>query len=190
MERFNSFVFRGICASRALRDLRAEGVLRERHANLDEARDHDLYVPVPEHIRSRSLQMQRAFRLLFVLENFIRDFIAARFEELDGVDWFDSRASAQMKQRVTERRQKEQANAWHTGRNEESIYYLDFGDLALLITNHWQVFRDLLPDQHFVQSRMLEAERSRNVIAHTNVLAPAEVARLEMYLSDWVRQIG
>lgn len=179
-----------MCASRALVDLKAEGLIREGHSTLDSARDHDLFVPIPEHIRSSSLQMQRSFRLLFVLENFVRDFIATRFEETDGENWFDQRASAAMKQRVADRKQKEEANAWHTGRNESPIYYLDFGDLALLITNHWAVFKDLLPDQHFVQSRMQEAERSRNVIAHTNVLAPEEISRLEMYLRDWIRQIG
>lgn len=189
-DELGAFTFRGMCGTRAILDLKAEGILRDGHATFDAARDHDLFVPIPEHIRSASLQMQRSFRLLFVLENFIRDFVATRFEEIDGDTWFEQRASTPMKQKVGDRKQKEENNAWHTGRNEAPIYYLDFGDLALLITNHWSVFKDLLPDQHFVQSRMQEAERSRNVIAHTNILAPEEIARLEMYLRDWIRQIG
>lgn len=190
MDELSAFAFRGMCGTRTIAELKAEGVLRDGCTSGDAARDHDLFVPVPEHIRAASLQMQRTFRLLFVLENFIRDFVATRLEEIDGENWFEQRASAPMKQKVTDRKQKEETNAWHTGRNEASIYYLDFGDLALLITNHWAVFKDLLPDQHFVQSRMQEAERSRNVIAHTNVLASEEIARLEMYLRDWIRQIG
>lgn len=187
-----AFAFKGLCASRAVSDLRALGLLREPSKGADAARDHDLFVPVPEQIRAGSLQMQRCFRLLFVLENLIRDFIATTFAEVEtpGNDWFEIRASSAMKQRVADRRQKEENNAWHTGRNQDPIYYLDFGDLALLITNHWVVFKDLLPDQHWVQSRMQEAERSRNVIAHTNVLAPEEISRLEMYLRDWIRQLG
>ena len=187
-----AFAFKGLCASRAVADLRALGLLREPSSALDAARDHDLFVPVPEQIRAGSLQMQRCFRLLFVLENLIRDFIATTFAEMEtaGDDWFEKRASSPMKQKVADRRQKEENNAWHTGRNQDPIYYLDFGDLALLFTNHWSVFKDLLPDQHWVQSRMQEAERSRNVIAHTNVLAPEEISRLEMYLRDWIRQLG
>jgi hypothetical protein len=136
--------------------------------------------------------MQRCFRLLFVMENVIRDFISTTFAELEttGDDWFEKRASTPMKTKVADRKAKEEANAWHTGRNQAPEFYLDFGDLALLITNHWAVFKDLLPDQHWVQSRMQEAERSRNVIAHTNVLAPEEIVRLEMYLRDWIRQLG
>ena len=29
-------------------------------------------------------------------------------------------------------------NQWHTGRNEHPLFYMDFGDLALLIINHCQ----------------------------------------------------
>jgi hypothetical protein len=189
-DKLSAFAFKGMCASRTIVDLKAEGLLRDSYVNRDAVRDHDLFVPVAEDIRAGSLQMQRTFRLLFVLENFVRDFVASRFTEIDGDNWFETRASIAMKQKLNDRKQKEESNGWHTGRNEEPIYYLDFGDLALLITNHWAVFKDLLPDQHFVQSRMQEAERSRNVIAHTNVLAPEEIARLEMYLRDWIRQIG
>jgi hypothetical protein len=186
----SSFAFKGLCASRAITDLRALGLLRDPISSVDGVRDHDLFVPVQEHIRSASFQMQRCFRILFVLENFVRDFITTRLQEVDGDDWFANRASMPMKQKVEGRKQKEDANAWHAGRDEAPIYYLDFGDLAQLITTHWIVFKDLLPDQHWVQSRMQEAERSRNVIAHTNVLAQQEINRLEMYLRDWIAQIG
>jgi hypothetical protein len=67
---------------------------------------------------------------------------------------------------------------------------MDFGDLAKLITNNWSEFEDLLPNQSWVQSRLDEAERTRNVIAHTNILSSEESARLEMYLRDWIKQIG
>jgi hypothetical protein len=42
----------------------------------------------------------------------------------------------------------------------------------------------------WVQSRISEAERTRNVIAHTNVLAAEEGERLEMYLRDWIKQVS
>jgi hypothetical protein len=94
-----------------------------------------------------------------------------------------------MKVRVSQRKEQEEKNQWHSGRNKDEIFYLDFGDLARLITTHWNLFEDL-PTQAWVQSRLDEAERSRNVIAHTNVLSAEEVARLELYLRDWMKQIG
>jgi hypothetical protein len=118
------------------------------------------------------------------------ELITSRLEESDGADWFEKRATSPMKLKVTDRKQKEERDLWHTGRNKLPIYYLDFGDLSKLIVNHWVQFEDLLPGQPWVQARLDEAEKSRNVIAHTNVLAPEEVDRLEMYLSDWIKQIG
>jgi hypothetical protein len=186
----NDFVFTGILASHCVLDLQARGLLRTRIGTPDERREQDLFAPVPERIRGGSLQMQRWYRILFVFENLVRDFVITRLSELDGENWFDGRATADMKKKVEDRRKKEEKNQWHAGRNKQPIYYLDFGDLGLLITNHWAVFKDFFDNQAWIVSRIQDAERTRNVIAHTNILASEEGLRLEMYLSDFVRQIG
>ena len=186
----NDFVFTGILASHCVRDLQTRGLLRSPIATPEERQEHDLFAPVPEAIRGGSVQMQRWFRILFVFENLVRDLIIKRFTELDGENWFDKRATAAMKKKVEDRKQDEAKNQWHAGRNRDSIYYLDFGHLGLLITNHWDVFKDFFDNQPWVISRIQDAERTRNVIAHTNLLSSEEGARLEMYLRDFLRQIA
>ncbi|MDP9051288.1 MAG: Swt1 family HEPN domain-containing protein [Acidobacteriota bacterium] len=184
------FVFKGLLGKHAIQDMQATGVLHRPEVTQADRQQGDLFVSVQESIRGASLQMQSAYRLLFILENIVRDLISTRFAEPDGPDWFDDRATTQMKAKVEQRKQQEEKNQWHAGRNKESIFYLDFGDLSRLITSNWTIFEDLLPNQSWVQSRLDEAERSRNVIAHTNILSSDEVARLEMYLRDWIKQIG
>ena len=186
----NEFVFKGLLASHAVRDLEARGLLRTRAVTPEERADQDLFAAVSAGVREASIQMQRYYRLLFVFENLVREFITNRFEESDGADWFEKRATAQMKQKLVDRKAAEEKNHWHSGRNLHPIFYLDFSDLGLLITNHWSEFKELLPNQAWLQSRIQETERSRNVIAHTNTLASAEGERLLMYLRDWVRQVG
>lgn len=100
------------------------------------------------------------------------------------------RASNPTKKKVADRRAAEAKNQWHTGRNSHPIHYIDFGDLALLIQTHYDLFKDLLPSQTWAVSRLNDAERSRNVIAHTNVLSDEEVVRLEILVRDWVRQVS
>lgn len=185
----SDFVFRGILARQAMKELQDRGVLRPPTATPDERREHDFFAPVPEQIRTNSVRMQRQFRLLFVFENLIRDFVSQRFSEADGDAWFETRATTAMKTKVHDRKDKEARNQWHVGRNTHPVFYLDFGDLGLLIINHWQVFKDFFENQAWVQSRITEAERTRNVIAHTNVLAEQEANRLEMYLRDWMLQV-
>lgn len=188
--RLNDFVFQGLLAKHCVQDLQADGLLRTPAVSAEERRERDLFAPVTERIRGSSILMQRYYRLLFVFENLVREFISNRFSEIDGDDWFDTRASRDMKRRVQKRKEQEEKNLWHTGRNEHPMFYLDFGDLGLLIINHWPIFQDFFDNQAWVMSRIQEAERTRNVIAHTNVLASEEGERLEMYLKDWMRQIG
>lgn len=184
------FVFTGLLTKHMTIDLEASGLLRGRAVTGAERQEQDLFAPIQENIRMGSLQMQRCYRILYVLENLIRNFISSRFEEKDGAEWFETRANGDMKRDYESRKAKEQANSWHTGRNRHPIFYLDFGHLGRLITNHWSEFEDLLPNQSWVQSRLNDAELSRNVIAHTNLLSSEEVDRIEVILRDWIKQIG
>lgn len=185
-----NFVFSGLLAKHAVTDMEATGLVRSRATTNIERREQDLFSSVEESVRSGSLLMHKAYRTLFVLENIVRSLISDQLEKKFGTDWFDKKSSKEMQKKLTDRKEKEEKNLWHTGRNKDPIYYMDFGDLSKLITNNWSEFEDLLPSQSWVQSRLDEAERSRNVIAHTNVLSSEEVARLEMYLRDWIKQIG
>lgn len=187
----NNFTLRGLFASYCIEDLKSSGLLRVPIYTQEERKEHDLFVSCPEKIRSGSLQMQKYFRLLYVFENLVRDFIDSTFKDIgDGEEWFNKRATRDMKKKVEDRKKSEEKNQWHVGRNEHPLFYLDFSDLSLLIINHWSVFKDYFPDQSWVSSRINESERSRNVIAHTNDLVAEEGARLEMHLRDWINQIG
>lgn len=186
----SEFMFRGLLGKHSIRDMEAIGQLRTPIGDAQERTDVDLLAPVSNVVREGSLYMQRCYRLLFVLENVVREFVNDVLGEVDGPDeWFEKRANQAMKRKVVDRKTTEAKHQWHTGRNQHPLYYLDFGDLALLMKNHWELFVDLLPSQTWAISRLEDAERSRNVIAHTNVLSDEELVRLEMYVRDWVLQV-
>ena len=185
----SDFMFRGLLTKHAIRDTQAAGQLREPVGTEQEREDIDLLAAVSDSVRAGSLYMQRCYRLLYGLENVVREFVREVLEEIDKEQWFEKRASLSMKKKVEDRKAIEAKNQWHAGRNPQPIYYLDFGDLALLIQSHWNDFKDLIPTQSWAVSRLQDAERSRNVIAHTNLLSNEEVTRLEMHVRDWVRQV-
>ena len=189
-QRVDNFVFRGIMTAHAIRDLQSSGLLRTPTSTPEEIRDHDLFAAVTEKIRASSKLMQSHYRILYAFENSVRELLMSVFTEADGADWFDKRANSDMKKKYDSRKKDEETNNWHSGRHRHPLFYLDFGDLALLITNHWELFKALFPDQGWVNSRIKETERSRNVVAHTNELASTEGARMEMHLRDWIAQVG
>ncbi len=187
----NDFVFRGLLASYCRDELQRDGVLRTPESTVRDRKDQDLFAPVPDVVRTGSLFMQRHYRVLYVFENLVREFVTARFLDLGDEEWFDARATSAMKKKVEDRQKRELKNQWHIGRNEDPIYFLDFGDLGLLIINHWDAFKDFFDNnQAWVLSRLQDAEKTRNVIAHTNDLDAEEGHRLRMHLRDWIRQIS
>jgi hypothetical protein len=103
-DELQQFVFKGLLARHAVADLQTEGLLHKPSTNSAERDDLDLFAPVQQLIRNASIQMQRAYRILYVLENMVRDLIVSRFLEADGPTWFETKASAPMKTRVTQRR--------------------------------------------------------------------------------------
>src|SRR5258708_5479918 len=114
-------MFRGLLAKHSLRDMEATGQLRLPTGNAAERGDVDLLASVSETIRASSLYMQRCYRLLFVLENIVREFVQDVLEEKDGHDWFEKRANPQVKKKVADRKEKEKKNQWHTGRNSHPV---------------------------------------------------------------------
>jgi hypothetical protein len=184
------YILRGIFSSYCIQDMQTSGLLFSPSINVVERTEQEILLGLPLKIRSGSAEMSKYYRFLYVIENMVRDFIINIFREIDGEDWFETRASSTMKKKYSDRKKDEKQNQWHSGRNQHQIYYLDFGDLTRLIINHWDLFKDYFPDQSWVKSRLNEFELTRNVIAHTNDLPADEGARIEMYLKDFIRQLA
>lgn len=141
-------------------------------------------------IRRSAMQALPAYLAFFCLENAVRELVNERLTENHGSNWWNTKASTDIKKRVAGRQAKEGKDRWHIKRGEHEIYYTDFGDLKLIIVNNWEDFDDLFSDQNWVIARLDELEASRNIIAHSNALDERELTRLKLYLRDWTKQLG
>lgn len=141
-------------------------------------------------VRGSAMQALPAYLAFFCLENSARELIAERMKEKHGIQWWDSKVSRTVRDKVAGRQDKEGENRWHVRRGAGQIFYTDFGDLKSIIQNNFEDFADLFPDVSWVVSRFTELEASRNIVAHNNLLEQREVDRIKMYLADWVRQVG
>jgi hypothetical protein len=141
-------------------------------------------------LRGSAMKALPAYLAFYVFENSAREVVSERLAEKLGPEWWDIAATQPVKRGVAGRQTSEGKNRWHMRRGASEIYYTDFGDLASLIQNNWEHFEDLFPDINWVVSRFDELEKSRNIVAHNNLLEPHEVGRVTLYLRDWVRQVG
>ena len=73
---------------------------------------------------------------------------------------------------------------------EDNLEFVDFGDLANIIVQNWDTFKDVVPGQNWLVQRMSELEKARNFVAHNRMLLESEFDRIYMYISDWNKVVG
>ena len=140
-------------------------------------------------IRERAEKMTYAYCLFYCFENEVRELVAQRLLERKGANWWADAVPTNVQKRVENKKQEIENNKWHQAVIGADVNHTLFGDLSSIIISQWQEFEELFPSQDWVRVRLNELERSRNVIAHGNLLPEAEIERLEQYLQDWVRQV-
>ena len=133
--------------------------------------------------------MARLYAVLFCFENEIRDFIRDALEEKEGPDWQD-KILPKIKEYAEGRRDTALKEFRLEGEKADLLGFVDFGQLAQIVIAKWDIFKDVVPTQHWLKQRMDEMEKSRNFIAHNRMLLPSEFQRLYMYIADWNRVIG
>ncbi|OLC63412.1 hypothetical protein AUH73_02310 [archaeon 13_1_40CM_4_53_4] len=144
---------------------------------------------LPKKIVEDAKRMAEVYAVVYVFENSVRNLIS-KVLETRGTDWWETNVGGKIKNKVKERIEKEQRNAWHGKRGAHPIFYADIDDLSSIIAANWADFRDIFPDQPWVSGKIAEIEMSRNVIAHNNPLEEHDINRLKINFGDWIRQIS
>ena len=185
-----SFLFRSLMFEAEAENFRQAGVrvgVDERRA--EEGLLDDALKPFPLNVRNEALRMARLYAMIYCFENSVRELIQTRLSDRDA-SWWTTLVPKKVQTVAESRFADAQKNSWLEGVSSDLLGFVDFGGLSDTIINNWSDFEDLVPSQHWLKQRMDELERARNFIAHNRMLAPAEFARLEMYVGDWNRQVG
>ncbi|WP_336973276.1 Swt1 family HEPN domain-containing protein [Sphingobium aromaticiconvertens] len=120
-----------------------------------------------------------------------RSLIRETLDEQLQLDWWDTQAVPNSVKKMAESRQKTaEKDSWLEGAKGDRLEFVDFGDLATIILQNWECFKDFMPGQEWIKQRMMELEKARNFIAHNRMLLPSEFQRIYMYISDWNKVIG
>jgi hypothetical protein len=130
--------------------------------------------------------MVPAYRLLYILENSIRQFITRVLKAKHGDDWWDKLATVELKRTYDRNTRAESVNAWHQRRSKNPIDYIDLDQLTALVR---QAQQDFVPTffktegwfQHFVD----EVYQSRCVVCHMNPLTQQNVDGVVLRFNHW-----
>ncbi len=191
LDKAKEFVFRALLTLDSLQRLEDKGVyLRESHRKLGRFLGELSFAEFSAPIRDGAERMSRIYVAFFCFENSAREFLAQRLRDAHGDAWWDTKVPPNIRSKVDNRKKEEQRNKWHQPRSRDNINYTDFGDMPGIIINNWTDFEAHFDTQDWVKTRFGDLEKSRNVIAHNNVLEDGEVERIRLYLQDWARVIG
>ena len=184
------FLFRGLMFEAESEKFRLAGI--QIGADSTEAEENllkEALAPFGITRRNNALEMARLFAVLFCFENEIRDFIREALVEKEGLDWIDT-LPPKIKEHAESRRETALKDSWLEGEKSDLLGFIDFGQLAQIIVAKWEIFKNVIPTQHWLRQRMDELEKCRNFIAHNRMLLPSEFQQIYMYIADWNRVIG
>jgi hypothetical protein len=147
----------------------------------------ELATMMPEAVR-RSAEAAEAYRLFFVFEGYLREFVTGVLVGKNAVNWWDS-VPQDVKDEVAKMEQNEEAKSWMALGSRDKTALMTYPQLLRVIDHCWKShFDDLLRDKTLVQQARLIAHL-RNTICHMSTISSEEVERVRQTMRDWFRRI-
>jgi hypothetical protein len=135
-------------------------------------------------------RMAELYVITHCYENSARKLIEATLKRELGVDWWNIAANTPMKNKADQLKQKEQRHKWITPRGISMLFYVDWGDLVTLIRKYEEHFVPVVGDLKFIEIRMEELERYRNIIAHNGTLeSKDDYDQIILSFKQWCKQV-
>ena len=183
------FVFNGLLLQDSLETLEKEGISVRKSGDLAPV-SRVVEADFSPKIWHDANNMASVYQAIFCIENTLRSFIVERMSERYGLDWWEDKVGSKIKKAVKILKDEEQKNKFFSSRSDSEIGYTMLGNLGSIITDNWEDFSDIIPNQAWLNSRMQDLEMARNIVMHTGVLPQDEIERITSIVRDILRQIG
>ena len=186
-----AFVFKGLLTEESLdkggrkSNLKADSPLED---SLLRGLGIDL---IDDEFVKKARKMSAVYVAITAFENSVREFIEKKLLEERGEGWWQT-MSGKIQGKATDRMKDEEGIRWLSPRGKSPIYHLDFGDLVTImgLDSNWPLFEIHINDLNWARTIFSTLERSRNIIMHGGELSDGDVARIGIYIRDWINQVG
>ena len=144
---------------------------------------------LPSDLLEKGQDMAQVYLYLYCAENILRLFIERiALEHLAGLS--DLTMPKAARDGIAIRRRNEERNKWLSIRGGSDLFYVDFKELADIITNNWTIFGVYFPDQAWIRTKIEEMAHCRNLIAHNSYIDDHERDVIRLNFRSILRQIG
>src|SRR6266700_1883131 len=110
----------------------------------------EYYPQFEQTVRAEAAEMSQHYELFYCLEQSIRKLIRETLHDAAGVDWWNSgKIPSDIHKEVAARVQRE-VESGMTQRSDALLDYTNFGELSVIITSNWDLFKTVLTNQRAV----------------------------------------
>lgn len=134
--------------------------------------------------------MATVYTAIAAFENMVRQFVLKILVEEKGETWWTECVSDKIRRTAESRKKEEDKIRWHSHRGDSMINYVDFGDLASIISQNYDLFEVHVVSLEWAKQIMNTLEKSRNVIMHSGELGERDIERIGINIRDWISQVG
>ena len=145
---------------------------------------------LPADVR-RATKAAETYRLFFVFENFIRDFVLDTLSQKDPVNWWD-KVPPDVQKEVQDLEATEQQKQWMALDSRSKLALTTLPQLLRIMDEHqnWKdIFKDLVRDKFLIQEGR-SISHLRNTICHMSDISQEEQDRIRQVMRDWFRVIS
>lgn len=134
--------------------------------------------------------MSAVYTAIAAFENSVRKFVEKVLLEHKGENWWEECVSDKIRRTAESRKKEEEKIRWHTPRGDSMINYTEFGDLASIMAQNYELFEVHIVSIDWARQIFQTLERSRNVIMHSGELGRRDIERIGTNIRDWINQVG
>lgn len=131
------------------------------------------------------------FKLFFVLENYLRDFVLTVLSEADKENWWNS-VPQNVRDDVAKLEETEDKKKWMNLDSRGKLAMTTLGQLISIMddSNNWKKhFEALVGDKGLLQQTRLVVH-TRNTICHMSTVTLEEHERVKQVMRDWFRVVA
>ena len=186
-----SFGMSGYLITEELRRIEKEFGIELGHTrNPEDASAVEYYPQFEQEVRAEAAAMSQHYELIYCLEQSIRKLITETLHDAAGVDWWNSGKIPEEIQKQVGTSVQREAESGMTRRSDALLDYTTFGELSVIITSNWDLFKTILSNQRAVTRVLNSLNLLRGPVAHCCPISQDEVERLRLSVKDWFRMIG
>lgn len=143
---------------------------------------------MPDKVR-RAIDAAEAYKLFFVFESYLREFIVEILTQDGGETWWD-KVPTDVQDEVSKLEQTEEVKSWMALGSRDKSALMTLPQLLRVIDHAWkQGFDEVVRDKGLIQEARLLVHL-RNTLCHMSTISAEEADRVRQTMRDWFRIVA